>query len=289
MSDGNRGDRRSNWLAWATGGILILLAATGGIYGITQQIGYQKAAEDHAQEYARYAREKAEQPCRVLPPLKLPECLANAQREQENDAREKRREYADLVAQQKSALWTNIMGLAAITGMILSVIGVWLIYATFRETKRTADEAKRSADAFIAAERGWLKSNVEIFGVLDNPTVIKMVFRASVKGKSGIEIANMHWGILRDKTFPRHFQWKREKPKFEAIEPNSKITNYPIFTLEVPRENCLLGGWIAYRTQFPGEGRAYFLIELSEAPDEKEGRIAFAVNLLERPDWPTDT
>ena len=125
MSDGDWGERRSSWLVRAVFAalvVLILLAASGGIYGYTKQISYEQAAHNNAQEYARYTSAKAGQACALLPSSQQPKCFADAEGEQDNQAREKRREYDDLVAQQTSALWTNIMGLAAITGMIKHTI-----------------------------------------------------------------------------------------------------------------------------------------------------------------------
>lgn len=40
----------------------------------------------------------------------------------------------DLKAQRVMAWWTRIMGLAAITGVLLSALGIWLIYSTFKAT-----------------------------------------------------------------------------------------------------------------------------------------------------------
>lgn len=234
MSDGDWGERRSSWLVRAAAGILVILAASGGIYGCTKQIGYEQSAENSAQEHTRYAHEKAEQTCLILPGGQQARCLADAKRKQEDQAREKRREYDDLVAQQTSALWTNIMGLAAITGMILSVIGVWLVYATFRETRRTANEAQRSADAFIASERGWLEISADSSRGSDDGATITLGIRGRVFGKAGIKVIAIHCRKLDSDSFPRHGSWEERVPRFSSLEPEQPRSWMSLATFEVP-------------------------------------------------------
>lgn len=293
MSDGDWGERRSSWLVRAVFAalvVLILLAASGGIYGYTKQISYEQAAHNNAQEYARYTSAKAGQACALLPSSQQPKCFADAEGEQDNQAREKRREYDDLVAQQTSALWTNIMGLAAVTGMILSVIGVWLIYATFRETKRTANEAKRSADAFIAAERGWLKCTFQSYRKRNESGVLVVQLRGDAIGKAQIEIREIRWGILNSVTFPRHFDWSFSKPEVRTFSPDAeRRSGWPFFALEVPVQPAILGGWVAYTTQFPGEMRTYFLLQLDEFPSHNGGEMVFSARPIERQGWPQNT
>jgi hypothetical protein len=79
-------------------------------------------------------------------------------------ARENEREEQDLAAQKITAWWTKVMGIAALIGMGLSAVGVWLVKTTFDETKESnriarqaakssADDARKSREAMIAAER----------------------------------------------------------------------------------------------------------------------------------------
>jgi hypothetical protein len=288
MSDGYRSERSANWLVWCAAGALILLALAGGLYGITKQFGYEQAADDHAQEYARYAHEKAEQPCRVLPSLQKSDCLANAKREQAEQARDKRREYDDLVAQQKSALWTNIMGLAAITGMILSVMGVWLVYATFRETRRTANEAARSADAFIANERGWLKYSVLLHRKREDQDVASFGLRAWVSGKANIEISHVHYAVLERPDFPNNIAWTKANPRVRTLVPDPGTRGYPIFSVEIPAVECFFGGYITYETQFPGPRRAYFIFKLADATS-LDGKAFYGHQAIEGHGWPDST
>lgn len=132
MSRGDRGERpKANlaaWLAAAFGAALII----GGIaFGLFQQARYQESADHNAADYAKHAANKIGQSCVGLSAVKTTNCLEKEQTEYQLATRDNRRDYADLVAQRKSALWTFIMGAAALIGMGLSVVGVVLIKKTF--------------------------------------------------------------------------------------------------------------------------------------------------------------
>lgn len=66
----------------------------------------------------------------------------------------------DLTAQREMAVWTKRMGQAAILGVILSVIGVWLIWRTWEATKAAAGTSERTYRAFIALERAKLTVSI---------------------------------------------------------------------------------------------------------------------------------
>lgn len=129
-----------NWGIFAS--IVGLGTVGGGIcYGLFEQIAYSDRAYDSSAHYAEYASDRVTQAC-----LKSDDgakekanCLHQAASEHRIAARDKQREYEDLIAQQKSALWTMIMGIAALIGMAFSVVGIVLVWTTFRETRRAAD------------------------------------------------------------------------------------------------------------------------------------------------------
>ena len=76
-------------------------------------------------------------------------CTPSEEAKQDNDSR---RNYADLVAQRSSALWAKIMGIAALIGMGLSLLGVVLVAITFRETRKANGIASGSQRAWIDIE-----------------------------------------------------------------------------------------------------------------------------------------
>ena len=128
------------WIV-AVVGLVALFAGVG--FGLFQQSRYEQEAEHRRTDYARHTADQIRQGCATIAPPQQAQCLANAKDEYALKARDNQREYDDLVAQRKSALWTSIMGVAALLGMLLSAVGVLLVWTTFQETKRTNQIAMR--------------------------------------------------------------------------------------------------------------------------------------------------
>jgi hypothetical protein len=95
-------------------------------------------------------------------------CTPSEEAKQDNDSR---RNYADLVAQRSSALWAKIMGIAALIGMGLSLVGVALVWTTFRETRKANEIA---SDTTEAENRAWLKVSVNLSPLHIYPDAIQM-------------------------------------------------------------------------------------------------------------------
>jgi hypothetical protein len=123
--------------------ISVIIAALFIIWGRLESAEYQREADYKTAEYSAYTYEKVGQSClRLSSPDKV-ECLAQARHER----RAYERNEQDLVAQRQSALWAYIMGAAAVIGMGLSVIGVFLVWTTFNETRRANEIASRVSAA----------------------------------------------------------------------------------------------------------------------------------------------
>jgi hypothetical protein len=139
----------------ALAGVALLL--WGIAYGLTQQTIYEEDARNRSADYTRRAADQAQYACFNVVPSEKADCLRNAASEYRLKHRDNRRDYDDLTAQRKSALWTFIMGVAALIGMALSVVGVVLVWTTFRET-REANVIARDA------QRAWvtLKANPKL-------------------------------------------------------------------------------------------------------------------------------
>jgi hypothetical protein len=120
--------------------------------GITQQAGYDDAARQKTAEYARYADQDVAEACRGVANVELVHCFSDARIKAELQKRDYEHEQADLVAQRTAALWTAIMGFAAVIGMGLSVLGVYLVWTTFRETKKANEIAMDERSPLIHVE-----------------------------------------------------------------------------------------------------------------------------------------
>lgn len=119
---------------------LFVAAATAG-GGYVQSRYYQQAADQTA-KHKRWAKNEMRSGCPSFANLSEAQCTYQAtQAAQESE----RAEY-DLYAQRTSALWAAVMAFAALLGIGLSGVGVYLVWTTFQETKRGADLAKSSLD-----------------------------------------------------------------------------------------------------------------------------------------------
>jgi hypothetical protein len=122
-------------------------------WGWSKQAVYERAAYERTAEYQQYAYHPALRRCIGVPTASQADCIADARKAERENARAE----SDLEAQRITALWTYIMGGAAITGMLLSAIGVGLIWTTFRETKRSADTAISNLEIYRSTERAHVK------------------------------------------------------------------------------------------------------------------------------------
>lgn len=138
MSNGNRSVGHSTklvgWLLVPLGAASLILGVG---YGLNEQAAYEQEARQKSSDYAEHAANKIRQICGTVAAREEAACIKDAVAEYRLKTRDNQREHDDLVAQRKSALWTSIMGIAALIGMGLSAIGVALVYTTFSESRKT--------------------------------------------------------------------------------------------------------------------------------------------------------
>lgn len=141
---------RGNWRYIVAFGLAVLvpLGIVGLIYreAAVLETFYQHQADEGAHA-ARYGGPiHAQRACALVP---LPE-RAECQADEINAARERERQERDLQAQLVMSAWTRVMALTALFATMVSIIGVGLVYTTFRETRRGADAAR---DAVVETRR----------------------------------------------------------------------------------------------------------------------------------------
>jgi len=140
------------------------------VWGLSWSSEYQREADNQAREYAEYTYEKVGNACVGKPPVDKADCISQARHER----RAHERDEQDLVAQKQSALWAYVMSAAAVIGMGLSAVGVFLVWTTFRETKR-ANEITESIAKL--ERRPWIALAL---GVSDKATFSGDKFRLRV-------------------------------------------------------------------------------------------------------------
>ena len=158
------GDRKGVSLAFIW---LIALACTaGGWFQIDRTLvlqgTYEQTAREHADNYRRSAAEEITRSCYPLATEKRAACIATT----EQAARAQERQEYDLEAQRITAAWTAAMGSAAIIGMFVGIVGVALVWSTFRETRRQAQAAQSHLDLALvqAAPDVRMRANLTVAG-----------------------------------------------------------------------------------------------------------------------------
>jgi hypothetical protein len=126
----------TKWLLRAL--IALVILSVGGaviVRGLTEQSEYEWSSNQRNSEYTAEAYGPAYDACLRLTDERQPDCITKAN----NEYRENERKEQDLIAQQTTAVWTFLMGCAAIIGMMLSALGVYLVWTTFEETRKSND------------------------------------------------------------------------------------------------------------------------------------------------------
>lgn len=148
-SDGDNTTKTRLIPASLTAAVIVLLFTA---WGCWTQLGYHEQAANQSAQYERWAKNEIRGGCPSFAGLNKTQCAYQAkQAAQEN----KRNEY-DLYAQRTSALWAGIMAVAALVGIGLSGVGVYLVFTTFKATRDSADLARDNLKAFHQSERAIL-------------------------------------------------------------------------------------------------------------------------------------
>ena len=282
MPRGNRGNRSAAWLVAAIG---IALASYAINFGLSEQRRYTQEANQSATEYAAYTADQVKGTCLSVAKPEQPQCMENAKAEGELKRRDNRREYDDLVAQQKSALWTGIMGFAAITGMILSVVGVYLVYATFDETRKAneisksvaeaaAKDAKSSRDALVLAERAVMKvvrAAVKM-GERKNSLDVSLIIENT--GRSNAHRFRIDYNIGSEAVFPERLPFNANYGAF--CQPDTTSTLQTIH-VRVPSDfPRYMMGMLTYATVHDANFKSFFCLWIGGRPGpDDEGREAY--------------
>ncbi len=117
------------------GAAMLVLLSAWPAYLLHREAG--REASQAAEYYGNNAKHDIALKCRDPMKANL-ECT----KEIEGAARENQRKEFDLAAQKQMTIWAALMGWMAVLGVAFSAIVAFLVWTTFRETKRTADEAK---------------------------------------------------------------------------------------------------------------------------------------------------
>lgn len=264
MPDGDRSKRFSPRLAALIAALVLAALTVSGavLYGLSQQIAYDQEAQDRIADYAKHSREQIARACFAFPGLNQVECVSQAYQKSSPERREYERRELDLVAQQKMALWTAVMGVAAMIGMALSAVGVWLVWTTFRETRRQAQIAQDNLDALYESERATLHAIAGDVGTIGEREEQFVALEIKNKGRSAGRIIELGGNG------PAGEEGPNEAPRWTVV-PAGESEHIPAFA--VPPKNAFLtvDCWIKYRSVGPKIHTSYFTVKVRwlEPPD----------------------
>lgn len=171
-------------------------------FGLYEEARYKEISSYRADHYAEDADEAVKNACVGVAGREKAICLQEKGAEARLQKHDNERNEADLVAQRKSALWTSIMGFAALIGMGLSAIGVYLVWTTFRETRRSAKAAEDQlalARTVTAAElRPWVEISLWPTKFSATETNFDFDYELSFKniGQTAAESVNIFYRVL---------------------------------------------------------------------------------------------
>jgi hypothetical protein len=235
-------------------GLLLALAICFGWigYGLSKSAEYERQADNQRTEYSEYTRHKIAETCVGIPDLEAVKCryeAFDAQREQSNN-------QSDLVAQRQSALWAYIMGAAAVIGMALSAVGVWLVKTTFDET-RLANILSKSQ------QRGRIELDFQ--GRIGNETGNLII---AIRGRNiGHSAATNCW-ISMDVgvEVPHHFVAGIPRLERQTIGAQADVTLLTYRRPDRRIEGYYLWGVVVYACIFGDQHKTHFCVRILPAP-----------------------
>jgi hypothetical protein len=131
-----------NWGAIAKAGGVAILTAILAMFVYAATIPYGQSLKQEAANKAAIARDNAEYAIKwVCSAHKAEKDCVEETRQTES---ENTHNAEDLSAQKLSAWWAQVMTVAALIGMGLSAVGVFLVYTTFDETRKANKIAMRA-------------------------------------------------------------------------------------------------------------------------------------------------
>jgi hypothetical protein len=243
--------------------------------GLSQSADYERQADNKRAEYAEYIGEKVAQDCIRIPHIERLRCV--------NEAFEAKRDYEadqyDLEAQRQSALWAYIMGAAAVIGVALSAIGVWLVKTTF-------DETRKANDLSAKFQRARIKVTLKIVDNVDFTYIVGI--EAENIGASVATDVYVRFGIFNeppdspmvtDRQSYKHTIKQGDKIPVSATQPT--INRF---------DEAFFAGYAIYNTVFGGPHYSYFCLRLSIVPNRLGIVRPSRAGIPETPShWPTDT
>jgi hypothetical protein len=253
MSDSNR--LRNYMLGFLAG--LTLASVVGYSFWtaaskLENQIALQTQKE--AAQYADPAYVGVECETAAAPPSSRDNCIT-AEQEAANEA--ERNSY-DLEAQQTVAVWTRVMGKAAIVGMGVGILSLFLIFVTFWETRKAAD-AGREANAIAKDQQ---RARIVVSARLEARNLAESQIVLSCENLGLSPALNVRCGTMIDLDPPKY------PPKIEEFGHSRTVKAGGVEDLAVMDGHVVHGtivGFIKYDTLFAKDRRTFICLRFEQS------------------------
>ena len=194
----------------------------------------------------------------------------------------------DLKAQREMAKWTERMGQAAIAGVFLSLVGIWLVYKTWDATKTAARTSNKTYDAFIALER---------------PHLVPQITFKHEDGKERFGIIISATNIGKTDSFKKFLKLQKAKT-YEGCSDHLPWTKHVL--IEAGKTECIYESWgkastlskgrfyagsIRYKSPLDSSHKSHFCREVRQiiVGSGEDATIHLLDHNALTPDWPSDT
>lgn len=176
---------------------------------LSQSVLLEQEATDRSKIYRQDAKNRVIGVCPTA--ISKPDCI----KETNQSARENEREEQDLAAQKVTAWWTKVMGIAALIGMALSAVGVWLVKTTFDETRKSNEITK-------ATQRAWLKAEIKPLSIAPTDTEeIEIWLEIIIKNEGQMAAQRISAAI---RAMPQSFE-NRRPAELRKVRSIADVTN----------------------------------------------------------------
>jgi len=239
----------------AAAALILALVAVGFVY----QSGYYQYAADQNRQYARDTEQKIGQACRGVVIDQRPKCLTEAHIEAAPEQRAYEHDQADLIAQRKAALWAEMMGIAALLGMGLSIVGVALVYVTFKATREAAESSRDTLASYLAKERAILSAGRALFNhQTGNRHANGFKVKLTNIGASAAHIESVAWAYLSNgmNVWPARITVTDYHPI--VIAPGASEQTRHLGVVKFPSEPFWLVGTVEYSTLATSRFQCHF-------------------------------
>ena len=257
---------------------------------------YINNAAHESQNYAEQSQDRIRDTCGPVASVGHQDCVAKEQA----TAREYERNEYDLAAQMTMAWWTKVMGAAAVLGVLLSAVGVYLIWQTWGETRKAAGISESTYNAFVAIESGridvQIKSSRGWTDCPEPPAEHEIEVLAHRVGKHDAKIIRFGVGIL-----PSH-EYRKDLfdiSDCDLVIGGSQSNGKTLKKLKIkPIIPTYIGGYVTFidpldtKTiffcyQFSVETQNWSYLSGGVMPNKFQHDIHFSP--VERKGWPADT